>query len=142
MGPIDILSITLSCTWAGLILGASFLAAPAKFGTPSLTREVALDVGRRTFKIQLRIELLAAAALLLLALTGNPSTVGLGIPLFVGLTVLIQFFYLHPALHARAETIIQGQTPPPAMHHQIYIALETIKVTALIGLTLLILLVE
>lgn len=35
--------------WAGVLIGVSFLAAPAKFAAPSLSLPVAMDVGRQEF---------------------------------------------------------------------------------------------
>ena len=37
--------------WAGLLLGVSFIATPAKFLAPSLPMAQALDVGRWTFHV-------------------------------------------------------------------------------------------
>ena len=39
----------IAYVWLGLVLGVSFLATPVKFRAKSLTRPVALDVGRTTF---------------------------------------------------------------------------------------------
>ena len=46
--------------------------------------------------------------------------------------VVAQGLWLLPALDARAETIIQGGTPPPAPWHTIYIAVEVLKLLALL----------
>ena len=35
--------------WAGVLIGVSVLAAPAKFGAPGLTLPVAMAVGREEF---------------------------------------------------------------------------------------------
>ncbi len=139
MAASNLATVMIACAWAGLILGASFLAAPAKFATPSLTRPVALDVGRHIFKIQLRVEMVIATLLIILALAGATTPLRIAIPLATGIIVAIQYLYLYPALHARAETIIQGQTPAPALHHQTYIATEAVKVVALLTLAVLIL---
>ena len=124
MAALDIATIVLACTWAGLILGSSFLAAPAKFGTPSLTRPVALDVGRHIFKLQLRIELNLAFLFLILTMIGPSGVWRFALPIFVGAVIAYQFQFLQPALDARAQTIIDGGAPPPALHHRIYVALE------------------
>jgi hypothetical protein len=39
----------LAWVWMGIVIGVSFLATPIKFTADSLTRPVALDVGRATF---------------------------------------------------------------------------------------------
>jgi hypothetical protein len=35
--------------WAGVLIGVSFLAAPAKFGASGLSLPVAMEIGRREF---------------------------------------------------------------------------------------------
>ena len=35
--------------WAGVLIGVSFLAAPAKFGAPGLSLPMAMEIGRREF---------------------------------------------------------------------------------------------
>ncbi len=55
---------TFAALWAGTVLGGSLIAAPAKFQAPSLTRAVALDVGRMQF-YWLGIAEMALCALLL-----------------------------------------------------------------------------
>lgn len=52
--------------WAGVLLGISFVATPAKFLAPSLPMVQALDVGRWTFHVLAWIEwgfVLVAASL-------------------------------------------------------------------------------
>lgn len=46
----------------------AFLATPAKFLAPSLPLAVALDVGRHTFQVYNRVELLLLMALVALGL--------------------------------------------------------------------------
>lgn len=43
-----LLFATLALVWAGMIVGVSGIATPAKFSTPTLTRPVALDVVARS----------------------------------------------------------------------------------------------
>lgn len=52
--------------WAGLSIGVAFLATAAKFLAPSLSLPVALDVGRQTFRVYNRAELVLLAALIIL----------------------------------------------------------------------------
>lgn len=41
----------VSLVWAGMIVGVSGLATPAKFVAPSLNLPIALEVGRVTFQV-------------------------------------------------------------------------------------------
>ncbi len=63
-----VIGLTLTVLWIGLLIGASFLATPAKFLAPSLSRAAALDVGRHTFAIFNKVEWLPAATLFVVLL--------------------------------------------------------------------------
>jgi MFS superfamily sulfate permease-like transporter len=118
--------------WAGVLIGVSFLAAPAKFAAPSLTLPVALDVGRQEFGTLNLVEIgLAVLTLALAVLTrpGRPIWLGLAI---AALVVAAQALWLLPLLDARALLVIQGQTPQPAPWHTLYIVLEAAKLVALL----------
>jgi hypothetical protein len=58
----------LALVWAGMLIGISFLATPAKFLAPSLALPVALDVGRLTFGLFSLVEIVFAFLLLATAL--------------------------------------------------------------------------
>ena len=118
--------------WAGVVIGVSFLAAPAKFAAPSLSLPVAMDVGRQEFGTLNLVEAgLAVVTLALAVLLRPPRLLWLGLGLAVAI-VALQGFWLLPLLDARAELIIQNQTPPPAPWHALYIAIEVLKLAALL----------
>jgi hypothetical protein len=118
--------------WAGVLIGVSFLAAPAKFGAPGLSLPLALEVGRREFGALNLVEIaLAAACLGLAAYTRPERAIWLGVGL-AALIVALQWLWLLPTLDARAEMIIQGETPGPAPWHALYIGSETVKLLALL----------
>ena len=118
--------------WAGVLIGVSFLAAPAKFAAPSLSLPVAMEVGRLEFGALNLVEAGFVVVTLALAALVRPSRViwlGLGLAAVI---VALQGLWLLPVLDARAEMIIQNQTPPPAPWHGLYIAAEIIKLAALL----------
>jgi hypothetical protein len=118
--------------WAGALIGVSFLAAPVKFAAPSLDLPTAMEVGRQEFHALNVVE--TAFALIALALAGlaRPGrTIWLGFGL-AAVIVVAQGLWLLPVLDARAETIIQGGTPPAAPWHTLYIAVEVLKLLALL----------
>ena len=118
--------------WAGVVIGVSFLAAPAKFAAPSLSLPVAMDVGRQEFGTLNLVEAgFAVVTLAFAVVVRPPRLVWLGLGLAVAI-VALQGLWLLPVLDARAEMIIQNQTPPPAPWHGIYIALEITKAAALL----------
>lgn len=129
-------ALTALCLmWAGLVAGVSFLATPVKFRAPSLTLPVGLDVGRQTFGVFNKVEMaaLVASCLLLLNLKGRaPRAVvaSLGV---VGAIMLLQSVWLLPLLDARMTKVLAHQNPPPAPFHWIYVALEVVKLGALLS---------
>jgi hypothetical protein len=130
---------TLRCTlgaltmlWAGVLIGVSFLAAPAKFNALSLSLPVAMEVGRREFGLLNRVEIgFAVLALALAALARPGHVVALGLAI-AALVVAVQALWLLPVLDARALAITQGEALQPAPWHMLYIVLEVLKLLALL----------
>ncbi len=92
-----------------------------------------MDVGRQEFGVLNLVEIGFAIVTLALATLARPSRpvwLGLGI---AALIVALQALWLLPVLDARAETIIQGGTPPPALWHALYIVAEFLKLLALLA---------
>jgi Domain of unknown function (DUF4149) len=122
----------LAMLWAGVLIGVSFLAAPAKFDAPGLSLPVAMEVGRREFGALNLTELVLAVVTLALAAYARPErTIWLGLGL-AALIVLVQWLWLLPVLDARAELIIRGETPEPAPWHALYIGAEVLKLLVLL----------
>jgi hypothetical protein len=118
--------------WAGVLIGVSFLAAPAKFNAATLTLPVAMDVGRQEFGTLNLAEIgLTVLALALAALARAERTIWFGLAIAAAVIVL-QGLWLLPVLDARAEMIIQGETPPSAPWHTLYIGVEVLKLLSLL----------
>jgi len=130
-----LLSLSPLCLiWFGIVIGISVIEAPAKFRAPSLTREVALDVGRTVFGVLNKVELVILVLLLLTACLRRRS-----IPSWVGIAaltaiVLLQTFWLLPELGARTELILSGVEPEPSFTHGLYAVLELAKLALLLAL--------
>jgi len=122
---------TLALVWAGMLIGVSFLATPAKFLAPSLTLPVALDVGRQTFGLFSIVEVVGAFALLALTIPIRGSRLILLFALLNGSLVALEFVWLLPALDARVEIILQGGTPEESDLHNLYIVFEAAKLLLL-----------
>jgi hypothetical protein len=118
--------------WAGILIGVSFLAAPAKFNATTLSRPVAMDVGRQEFGTLNVTEIaLGVVTLMLAAYARVERTIWFGLAIAAGV-VILQGLWLLPVLDARAQLIIQGETPPSAPWHTLYIAIEVLKLLALL----------
>lgn len=127
-------ALALAAIWFGMLVGVSFLAAPAKFLAPSLSLPVALDVGRHTFMVFNRTEWLLSFALIGLILFGPWSRVSVTGGAVVVALVAAETFWLLPLLDRRVDVIIAGQQPAPSRLHALYILFE---VTKLFGLLLI-----
>jgi len=121
----------LALVWAGMLVGVSFLATPAKFLAPSLTLPVALDVGRQTFGLFSIVEILGALALLAVTILSRPGRLILLFVLLIEVLVALEFIWLLPVLDARVEIILQGGTPEASDLHRLYIVFETAKLLLL-----------
>ena len=134
--------------WAGMLL-FNIMSIPLRFGAPSLKeavtpelgRAISLDIGRVTFLALSKVEMVWSLATLLLLFVARPfSKIPRPIITFFALVwpiVLLQGFVLIPALAARSQMIMKGQTPPPAPYHMLYSTTEIIKLVSLIILGVL-----
>ncbi|SHL18033.1 hypothetical protein [Hymenobacter psychrotolerans] len=118
--------------WAGLVAGISFLEAPLKFTAPGITVPLGLGIGRIVFSALNKIELLLAAVAVV-------SGFYLRVPAHVGATLgivsgvlLLQTFWLLPALDVRALALLAGHPAPPNSLHMVYIGLEVVKLLTLL----------
>ena len=135
MGNLAIVARGIALVWAGLAIGGSMIATPAKFLAPSLTIPVALDVGRvQLFWIGIGEALLCAGLLLVLAWS---KSVRLKWLFFFGILLFaVQRLVLMPALDEHTLRVMAGESAGSSLH-AVYVILEVIKITALlvVGLT-------
>ena len=125
--------VVVALLWAGILFGVSFLATPAKFGAPSLSLAVAVDVGRSTFAVLNRVEL--GCAVLAVGLLIGGASREVWVWLASGLAVLgllLETLWLLPILDERAQVVIDAGTPPTSSLHDVYIAVDVVKFVALI----------
>lgn len=125
---------SLALVWAGMVLGVSFVATPAKFLAPSLPLPVALDVGRQTFRVFGRVEVVLAALLGLGVAAARPVR---PLALVPGAVVVLQGLWLRPRLNARTRQVAQGRAVPrSSWPHLAFVACEAAKLTALLAIGL------
>jgi hypothetical protein len=120
--------------WAGLLLGVSFVATPAKFLAPSLPMTQALDVGRWTFHVLGLIEwalVVVAAGLIAVAWMRDAGRIGTAAVLLAAIAGILaaETFFIRPALNERTLRIIAGQSVLPSRLHSLYVGLEVLKLT-------------
>ena len=111
--------------WAGVSLGGSLIAAPAKFSSVLLTRPVALDVGRAQFRWLGYTELVLFFCLgACLALTPRRRLRWIAVATSA---FAAQWLFIMPPLDERTLQIIAGEDLAASPLHGVYIALEVVK---------------
>jgi len=118
--------------WAGLLIGVSFIATPAKFLAPSVSLQQALDVGRSTFFVLKWVECVLALILVGLLLSGVHSLHSRALCALVFVLLAAQYIGLLPVLDARVELILQGEVIGKSGLHYLYIGLELLKIGCLV----------
>lgn len=121
-------------TWLGMTVGVSMIATPVRFTADSITRAVALDVGRVVFAALNKAELIALIVLLVIVRVSDRSRDFWAWCSALILIVLAQGAWLTPELSARTDIILAGGEPPPSYAHAIYSALELLKIGLLLFL--------
>jgi hypothetical protein len=128
-------SALMATLWAGLILGISFVAQPAKFGAAGLSRATALTVGRRTFRAMHWVELGIGFGVLAVALYGDRRHLYL---LAVSIAILfVQVLVLMPRLSKRVDAVLAGKALQKNPDHMVFALLELMKVGVLVLYALL-----
>ncbi len=114
-------------TWFGMTAGVSLLATPMRFAAPTITRPIALDVGRVVFGALNKAELVALILLLTVVRLSGEARRLWAIAAALALIVLAQSMWLLPELAERAHMVVSGIEPPPSIAHGAYSTLELLK---------------
>ncbi|MEU4807152.1 hypothetical protein [Actinosynnema sp. NPDC023587] len=120
--------------WAGMVLAISFLEAPLKFRAPGVTVVIGLGIGRIVFRALNVAEVAAASVIVVAAVAGgSPAPVTGAVIAAVGVLV-VQLVVVRPILNRRSDRVLAGEDPPRSRTHLVYVALEVLKVVALVVL--------
>ncbi|MDE0067786.1 MAG: DUF4149 domain-containing protein [Acidimicrobiaceae bacterium] len=124
----------IAYVWLGLVLGVSFLATPVKFRAKSLTRPVALDVGRTTFHAFGKLEWVFSLVLVVITVQVRDSLepVDWFLVALVLVIVVGQALWLIPRLDVRVAAIIAGEEVSRSHLHSVYAGAEFVKALALL----------
>ncbi|MGP3706505.1 hypothetical protein [Gordonia paraffinivorans] len=121
--------------WLGMVLAISFLEAPLKFRAPGITLPLGLGIGRLVFRALNAAEAVWAAIVVVAVIVG--SWAGPAVPVAAGIAVgalLVQLVAVRPALTRRSDAVLAGHEGPRSSAHLVYVAIEVVKVAALIWL--------
>jgi hypothetical protein len=125
--------------WLGMVLAISFLEAPLKFRAPGVTLRIGLGIGRLIFRALNTFELLFAV-IVAAALFTHRTTTLLDSALAIAVAALLtQLVLVRPLLSKRTAEVLAGDEGRRSGAHYAYVALELVKVIALViaGTTLL-----
>jgi len=126
--PLGIIAVFI---WVGMVTAISFMEAWLKFRAPGVTLPIGLGIGRLVFGALNRVEWVLAVVVTASILFGKRNTVRYSLMCIVLLALLLQTFWLLPALDGRAEIYISGQTPGPSSLHIYFVAAESLKLICL-----------
>jgi hypothetical protein len=100
-----------------------------------MTLALGLGVGRLVFYALNKVELVLAVLFVVALLSHRPATrFAIGAAGVVIALLLLETFWLLPALDARAEAVISGAAQPFSYTHIIYIAFDALKFILLFAL--------
>lgn len=133
------LAAALLLVWLGMVLAISFVEAPLKFRAPGVTLPIGLGIGRLVFRALNALEALLAVVVGVMLLLGDPSAAGVAAYVVVVVALAVQLAVVRPALTRRSDAVLAGEDGPRSRAHLGYVALELVKVVALVvaGIALL-----
>ncbi|PQD99686.1 hypothetical protein [Mycolicibacterium parafortuitum] len=128
------LAVAVAATWVwlGMVLAISFLEAPLKFRAPGVTLQLGLGIGRLVFRALNTCEAVLAVVVAAGLAVGGASP-GTWVAAVVAAAMLIgQVVFVRPALTRRSDQVLAGADGPRSRAHYVYVALELVKVVALV----------
>jgi hypothetical protein len=127
-------AVALAFVWLGMVLAISFLEAPLKFRAPGVTLQVGLGIGRLVFRALNSAEVLIAVGIAIaLALSHEHIDVGIVVAFAIAVgALIIQLAGVRPRLTRRSDAVLAGDDAPRSHAHYVYVALEAVKIVALV----------
>ena len=118
--------------WLGMVLAISFIEAPLKFRAPGVTLPIGLGIGRLVFRALNGCEVVLAAAIVVSFVVRPPASAAFVAVAVAGVALLVQIAAVRPVLSKRSDAVLAGGEGPRSHAHRWYVALEVVKVVALI----------
>jgi hypothetical protein len=127
-------AVAATFVWLGMVLAISFLEAPLKFRAPGVTVPIGLGIGRLVFRALNLAEAVLAVTVIAAVIAGSPPADVVAFTIAVAVLLAIQLGAIRPALGRRSGRVLGGENLPRSRAHLTYVAVEVVKVAALIGL--------
>lgn len=121
--------------WLGIIIAISFIEAPLKFRAPGVTLPIGLGIGRLVFRAVNSVEAVLAVVAIAGVLAGGSPTAGLIAVLVAAAALVGQLVGVRPRLSRRSDAVLadpDGAGATRSRAHYAYVALELVKVVALL----------
>jgi len=131
--PSSAVAAAVAFSWLGMVLGISFLEAPLKFRAPGVTLPLGLGIGRIVFRALNRVEL-GLLVVLVVAVSVGRDVLLLVVTAVLVVVVGAQLLGVRPRLNRRSDRVLAGEDVPRSRAHLAYVALEAVKVVALVVL--------
>lgn len=132
------LAVAAVFVWLGMVLAISFIEAPLKFRAPGVTLRIGLGIGRLVFRVLNACEYVFVFIIAFALFTRETSSsFNVAVCFAIG-ALLAQTFLVRPALARRTAGVLEGEVENEdeeggrSRAHFAYIALEVVKVIALI----------
>ena len=122
--------------WSGCVVAISFMESWLKFRASGVTLPIGLSIGRLVFNALNKMEWFFAAVLLVGYFLNKAQINTFSIVLFALAVCLLvmETFWLLPALDARANIVISGKPVAASSLHWYFVVAEVIKLGALLTL--------
>ncbi|TWV53909.1 hypothetical protein FRZ03_08045 [Streptomyces misionensis] len=120
--------------WLGMVLAISFLEAPLKFRAPGVTIPIGLGIGRLVFRALNSVEAVFAVVVIVAVAAHGAAAWIIGLAAAAAVFLLAQLAAVRPSLNRRSDRVLAGAELPRSRSHLWYVALELLKVSALLAL--------
>lgn len=118
--------------WLGMVVAISFIEAPLKFRAPGVTLPIGLGIGRLVFRALNVAEVVLGGAILVALAVDRPAARIVTASAVALASLAIQLAAVRLPLARRTDAVLAGADPGRSRAHYAYIALELVKVAALI----------
>lgn len=126
------IQVAVTFVWLGMLLAISFLETPLKFRAPDVTLRIGLGIGRLVFRALNSVEVgLALVIVVSMAFGAAPVEIVVCFSV-VFVALFFQLIAVRPRLTRRSNQVLAGKDVPRSGEHHVYIALEVVKVIALV----------
>ena len=133
---IQYIMLLATLVWSGCVVAISFMESWLKFRASGVTLPIGLSIGKLVFTALNKMEWFFAAVLFIAYFFSKTPLLSSSAILFVIAVclLLVQTFWLLPALDARANMVISGQSVAASSLHWYFVFAEILKLGSLLVL--------